>query len=57
MTVAGKGGVFDIKPLTMRAYDGRGSGNLRADFTGTLPRYPLSYTLSQFHVDAFPLSP
>ena len=59
MTVAGTRGVFDIKPLTMRAYDGQGSGNLRADFTGAIPRYQLSYTLSQFHVDAFlkPLSP
>lgn len=59
MTVAGKRGVFDIKPLTMRAYTGQGSGNLRADFTGAIPRYHLSYTLSQFHVDAFlkPLSP
>ncbi len=59
MTVAGQRGVFDIKPLTMRAYSGQGSGNLRADFTGAIPRYHLSYTLSQFHVDAFlkPLSP
>ncbi|MHB1144358.1 MAG: AsmA family protein [Thiobacillus sp.] len=52
-TVAGQRGVFDIKPLTMRAYSGQGSGNLRADFTGAVPRYHLSYTLSQFHVDAF----
>jgi len=59
MTVAGKHGVFDITPLTMRAYAGQGSGNLRADFTGAVPRYHLRYTLSQFQVDAFlkPLSP
>jgi AsmA protein len=59
MTVAGQRGVFDIKPLTMRVYDGQGSGELRADLTGAVPRYHLSYTLSQFHVDAFlkPLSP
>lgn len=59
MTVAGKHGVFDITPLTMRAYAGQGSGTLRADFTGAVPRYHLRYTLSQFHVDAFlkPLSP
>ena len=58
-TVAGKRGVFDITPLTMRAYDGQGSGNLRADFTGAVPRYHLSYPLAQLHVDAFlkPLSP
>lgn len=59
MTVVGKRGVFDITPLTMRAYSGKGSGNLRADFTGAVPRYHLRYTLSQFHVDAFlkPMSP
>ncbi|MBU1222675.1 MAG: AsmA family protein [Gammaproteobacteria bacterium] len=59
MTVAGKRGIFDITPLTMRAYSGQGSGNLRADFTGAVPRYHLSYILSQFHVDAFlkPMSP
>lgn len=59
MTVAGQRGVFAIKPLTLRAYAGQGSGSLRADFTGAVPRYHLSYTLSQFHVDAFlkPMSP
>ncbi|WP_082708490.1 AsmA-like C-terminal region-containing protein [Thiobacillus denitrificans] len=36
-----------------------GFGNLRADFTGAVPRYHVSYALSRFHVDAFlkPLSP
>lgn len=59
MTVAGQRGVFDIKPLTMRVYDGQGAGDMRADFTGAVPRYHVSYTLSQFQVDAFlkPLSP
>lgn len=58
-TVAGQHGIFDLNPLTMRAYDGQGSGNLRADFTGAVPRYHLSYTLAQFHIDAFlkPRSP
>jgi AsmA protein len=59
MTVAGQHGVFDIKPLTMRVYDGQGAGSMRADFTGAVPRYHVRYTLSQFKVDAFlkPLSP
>lgn len=58
-TLAGQRGVFDAKPLTMRAYSGQGSGDIRGDFTGALPRYQVSYTLSQFHLDAFlkPLSP
>lgn len=58
-TVAWQRGVFDLKPLTMRVYDGQGSGSIRADFTGAVPRYHVSYTLSQFQIDAFlkPLSP
>lgn len=58
-TVAGQRGIFDLKPLTMQAYDGQGSGIIRADFTGAVPRYHVRYALSQFHVDAFlkPLSP
>jgi len=52
-TLAGQHGVFDLKPLTMRAYSGQGSGDIRGDFTGAVPRYQVSYTLSQFRVDAF----
>jgi AsmA protein len=52
-TVVGQRGVFDLKPLTMRAYDGLGAGSIRADFTDAVPRYHVSYALSQFHLDAF----
>lgn len=52
-TVAGQHGIFDLNSLSMRVYTGQGSGSVRADFTGAVPRYHLSYTLSQFHVDAF----
>lgn len=59
LTVAGQNGVFDLKLLTMRVYDGQGSGSVRADFSGAVPRYHVSYGLSRFQVDAFlkPLSP
>ena len=58
-TVAGQHGIFDLNPLSMRVYAGQGTGSVRADFAGATPRYQLSYTLSQFHIDAFlkPLSP
>ncbi|MBW8371679.1 MAG: AsmA family protein [Thiobacillus sp.] len=52
-TLAGQRGVFDVKPLTMRAYSGQGAGTIRGDYTGAVPRYQVSYTLSQFHLDAF----
>jgi uncharacterized protein involved in outer membrane biogenesis len=59
ISVAGQRGVFDLKPLTMRVFAGQGSGSIRADFTGAVPRYQISYSLSQFHIEAFlkPLSP
>jgi len=52
-TVAGQDGVFDIKPLTLRAFAGQGSGSIRADFTGAVPLYHVRYSLSQFHIEAF----
>lgn len=53
VTVAGQNGVFDLKPFTMRAYDGQGAGSVRVDLTDAVPRYQVSYALSQFRVDAF----
>lgn len=53
VTVDGQNGVFDLKPFTMRVYDGQGAGSVRADLTDAVPRYHVSYTLSQFRVDAF----
>jgi uncharacterized protein involved in outer membrane biogenesis len=58
-SVAGQRGVFDLNPLTMRIFAGQGSGNIRADYTGTVPLYQARYSISQFHIDEFlkPLSP
>jgi len=52
-TVAGQHGVFDLKPLTLRAFAGQGSGSIRADFTGAVPLYHVRYSLSQFRIEAF----
>lgn len=51
--VAGKNGVFDLKPVTMRVFGARGSGSIRADFSGAVPRYHVRYSLSQFHIEEF----
>lgn len=52
-SVAGQRGVFDLKPLTMRVFAGQGSGSIRADYTGAVPRHHVRYALSQFHIEAF----
>jgi uncharacterized protein involved in outer membrane biogenesis len=52
-SVAGQRGVFDLTPLTMRAFAGQGSGSIRADFTGAAPLYHVRYALSQFQIEAF----
>lgn len=52
-TVAGQPGLLDFKPLTLRAFAGQGSGNIRADFTGAVPHYHVRYSLSQFRIEEF----
>jgi AsmA protein len=52
-SVAGQNGGFDLKPLTLRAFAGQGSGSIRADFTGAVPLYHVRYSLSHFHIEEF----
>lgn len=51
-SVAGQRGIFDLKAL-MRIFNGHGSGNVRADYTGAVPLYQVRYSLSRFDIDAF----
>lgn len=51
LSVAGKGGVFEIKPVLMHVYGGQGSGSIRANFSGAVPLYDIHYTLLQFHIE------
>ncbi|MDO9220969.1 MAG: AsmA family protein, partial [Thiobacillus sp.] len=53
VSVTGKHGIIDLKPLTMRVFEGQGSGSMRADFTAAVPLYHVRYSLSQFHIEAF----
>ena len=48
-----KNGVLDLKPITMRVFGAQGSGSIRADFSGAVPRYHVRYSLPQFHIDEF----
>jgi AsmA protein len=52
-SIAGKEGVFDLNPITMRVFGGTGSGNLRANFSGSVPEYHVHYSLSKFHLAEF----
>ncbi|HJW81757.1 MAG TPA: AsmA family protein [Acidiferrobacterales bacterium] len=52
-SVAGKGGVFDLKPVLMRVFGGQGSGSIRVDVAGAVPLYHVRYSLSQFHIEEF----
>jgi uncharacterized protein involved in outer membrane biogenesis len=51
--VAGKDGVIDLDPVTMRLFGGQGSGTLRADLSGSVPRYNVRYSLSRFRIEEF----
>jgi AsmA protein len=53
LSAAGKHGVFDFKPVTMRIFGAQGSGGIRADFSGAAPLYQIRYSLSQFRVEEF----
>lgn len=48
-----KQALFEFRDIKMRAYEGRGSGAVHADFSGRVPTYHLHYVLSSFHVEEF----
>ncbi len=52
-TLAGQGGVFDLKPLTLEVFDKQGAGNIHADYSGADPLYQFHYTLNQFRIGEF----
>jgi hypothetical protein len=52
-SIDGKEGVFYLNPVTMRVFGGQGSGNIRADFSGSVPEYHVHYSLSKFHLAEF----
>ncbi len=51
--VAGKDGVLDLDPVTMRLFGGHGSGSLQADFSGSVPHFRVRYSLSKFRIEEF----
>ena len=53
LSVAGQSGIFNFDAVTMHLFGGRGSGNVRADFTGSIPIYQVRYRLAQFRLEEF----
>jgi len=49
-SVTGDHGIFKLTPVTMRIMDGRGTGNIDANFTGAAPVYRVHYAVTQLHV-------
>jgi len=48
-----KGGTVDVKPVTMRAFGGHGSGSIRGDLAGATPRFDIHYELNKFQLAEF----
>ena len=46
-------GVFDFKPVTMRAFGGQGSAIIRMDRSLAVPVLRVSYSLSKFRIEEF----
>lgn len=56
--IEAKDGVFDFKPVTMRAFGGLGSGSLRMDRSAEVPGLRLAYSLRQLRIEeVFKASP
>ncbi len=53
LSVAGKNGVFELKPATMHIFGAQGYGSIRADFSGSVARYHVRYSLPQFRSEEF----
>jgi uncharacterized protein involved in outer membrane biogenesis len=53
LSVDGQNGVFDFDPVTVQLFGGRGSGTVRADFSGSVPIYQVRCRLTQFRLEEF----
>jgi AsmA protein len=51
LSIAGGNGIFKLKPVTMRIMDGKGSGDIDANFTAASPVYRVHYAVTQLHAD------
>jgi uncharacterized protein involved in outer membrane biogenesis len=50
-SVAAKDGTYQFNPLTMNLFDGRGSGEFTANFSGANPVFEIRYALNEFRIE------
>lgn len=48
-----KSGILVISPVTLQLFGGHGSGDIRADLSGSVPTYQVRYGLTQFRIEEF----
>src|SRR5580658_329234 len=53
LSVDAQGGILHFEPVTMQLFGGHGSGDVRADFSGSIPIYQVRYQLTQFRLEEF----
>ena len=53
LSVDGQDGTFHADPITLQLFGGRGSGIVRADFSGSVPTYQVRCRLVQFRLEEF----
>lgn len=53
LSVRATEGVFDVKPATVQARGGQGSGSLHMDRSAAIPTLDLSYSLAKFRIEEF----
>jgi len=53
VSVRGKDGAFELKPVTMGIFGGQVAGSLRADVSGAVPLYQVRCSLPGFRIEEF----
>lgn len=53
LTLKGKNGAYELKPVTMQIFGAQGSGSIQGDFSDSVPRYHVLYSLPQFRSEEF----
>lgn len=53
MVVEASDGIFEVNPVTMSLFGGRGEGSLRADVTGPVPLCQVRCSLPDFRIEEF----
>jgi uncharacterized protein involved in outer membrane biogenesis len=53
LSAEGSDGVVDVNPVTLRLFDGQGSGSVRIDLTHAEPLYQVRFALAGFRLEQF----